>query len=201
MQLKRFSEADAAYVAYQLLYALNYMHKQNIVHRDMKPENVLLESKDPGNWHVKITDFGFSKCYDPMEGGLQETLGSPLYMAPEIVKKLPYDYKVDIWSLGVMIYIILSGNPPFKGRSKEDIFVAVTTANINYIDGVWGKISPQAKDFIKRMLIRDPKQRATAEELLKHDWITYHRENPDVEKNDLIEISLNLQHFKKNTTF
>ena len=108
------------------------MHKKNIVHRDIKPENILMESKDPANINLKITDFGFAKCYDPSEGGLTETLGSPLYMAPEIIKKLPYNCMVDLWALGVLSYIMLSGRPPFKGKTKEEIFTQITSKNINY---------------------------------------------------------------------
>lgn len=107
------------------------MHKKNIAHRDIKPENILLESKDIHKLDIKITDFGFAKCYDPDEfTGLEEVLGSPLYMAPEIVKKLKYDCKVDIWSLGILAYIILSGRPPFSGKIKEDIFLQITTQSI-----------------------------------------------------------------------
>lgn len=91
------------------------MHKKNIVHRDIKPENVLLESKDPTKHRIKLTDFGFAKVLDPNQDGLTDTLGSPLYMAPEIIKKIPYDQKVDIWSMGVIVYILLCGRPPFKG--------------------------------------------------------------------------------------
>lgn len=90
------------------------MHKQNIVHRDIKPENILLESKSIDDFTIKITDFGFSKLYDPTEG-MKDTLGSPLYMAPEIIKKRPYDSSVDIWAIGIMTYLMLCGKPPFKG--------------------------------------------------------------------------------------
>jgi serine/threonine protein kinase len=72
---------------------------------------------------LKITDFGFARCYDPSEGGLTDKLGSPLYMAPEIIKQLSYDSSVDIWALGVLCYIMLSGKPPFKGSSKDEIFI------------------------------------------------------------------------------
>ena len=82
-----------------------------------------MESKDLQNLNVRITDFGFAKLYDPQEGGLKESLGSPLYMAPEIIKNLPYDAKVDIWSLGIVAYIMLSGKPPISGKTKEDIFL------------------------------------------------------------------------------
>lgn len=95
------------------------MHKKQIIHRDIKPENILMESSDPSNLNIKITDFGFAKFYDPSKGGLEDTLGSPLYMAPEIIKKVPYDEKVDVWSIGVIAYIILTGRPPFLGKIKD----------------------------------------------------------------------------------
>lgn len=108
------------------------MHKKNIAHRDIKPENVLMQSKEVQKLDLKITDFGFAKFYDPRDGGLKESLGSPLYMAPEIVKNLAYDTKVDIWSLGVVAYILLSGKPPFNGRSKEQIFIQLSTQPVSY---------------------------------------------------------------------
>jgi serine/threonine protein kinase len=104
------------------------MHSKNMAHRDLKPENVLLDSTDVTRMNLKITDFGFAKFHDPdKEEGLTDMLGSPLYMAPEIIKKLPYDNKVDIWSIGVILYIMMTGRPPFKGRTKEEIFLAVTS--------------------------------------------------------------------------
>lgn len=109
------------------------------------------------NLDIKITDFGFAKCYDPTEGGLTETLGSPLYMAPEIIKKLEYDCSVDIWALGVMTYIMLSGKPPFKGKTKDEVFVQITTKDFKFQNEIWKKISKEAKNFIKKMLVRDPK--------------------------------------------
>lgn len=139
------------------------MHKKNIAHRDIKPENILLFSKDDDKLDIKITDFGFAKCYDPTEGGLTETLGSPLYMAPEIIKKLQYDCSVDIWALGVMTYIMLSGKPPFKGRTKDEVFVQITTKDMAFTADIWKKISKEAKNFIKKMLVRDPKERFSAE--------------------------------------
>ena len=77
-----------------------------------------MESTDVTNLNIKITDFGFAKFYDPREGGLNDSLGSPMYMAPEIIKNLPYGTKVDIWSLGVVAYILFSGKPPFTGKTK-----------------------------------------------------------------------------------
>jgi len=104
------------------------MHAKKITHRDLKPENLLLDSKETSNFNLKITDFGFARFHDPdNDEGLTDMLGSPLYMAPEIIKKLPYDNKVDIWSLGVILYIMMTGRPPFKGRTKDEIFIAVTS--------------------------------------------------------------------------
>lgn len=169
------------------------MHKKNIVHRDIKPENILLESPDIHTLNVKITDFGFAKCYDPENfDGMDEVLGSPLYMAPEIVKKLKYDAKVDIWSLGIMAYIILSGRPPFSGKTKEEIFLQLTTQSIQYKDGIWSRLSREAKSFVKRCLTRDPESRPTAEELLEHEWIKLKIEKIQVKDETLLDINISL---------
>merc|ERR1719263_1017641 len=95
------------------------MHKKNIVHRDIKPENILID--DIENLDIKITDFGFATFFDTSKK-LDEVLGSPIYMPPEIVKKQLYDSKVDIWSAGVVVFILLTGTPPFVAESKEEVF-------------------------------------------------------------------------------
>jgi serine/threonine protein kinase len=202
LAMKKFTEKDVANICIQILRGLNYMHKKNIAHRDIKPENILMASKDVENIELKITDFGFAKCYDPLEGGLTETLGSPLYMAPEIIKKLPYDCSVDIWALGVLTFIMLSGKPPFKGRTKDDVFVEITTKNIAYAGDTWKLISKEAKNFIRKMLIRDPKSRSTAEDLLKDEFIINQTDKgEDIHDSMLLNIANNLQEFRKNTAF
>ena len=118
IDVKSFSEKKAAQILEQVLRAINYMHKQNVTHRDLKPENILLESKNVDTLDVKIADFGFSCMFDP-EIGLDLVLGSPLYMAPEIIKGEVYNEKVDIWSIGVITYMLLSGRNPFPGRTKS----------------------------------------------------------------------------------
>jgi serine/threonine protein kinase len=92
--------------------------------RDLKPENILLESTDINNFDLKITDFGFA-CFFEQKGGLDDVLGSPLYMAPEIVRQRKYDSKVDVWSIGVITYVLLSGRPPFFGQGKDAIFESI----------------------------------------------------------------------------
>lgn len=201
LQRKKFTETDAANMVWQILRGLNYMHKKNIAHRDIKPENILMESRESDNLNLKITDFGFARCYDPEQGGLTEKLGSPLYMAPEIIKQSPYDCSVDIWAVGVMVYIMLSGKPPFKGKSKDEIFVQITSKNITYSGDIWKNSSKEAKSFIKKMLVRDPKQRKTAEELLQDEWITKNINYTEISEDFLLDISHNLQEFQKHTTF
>lgn len=117
---KSFSEEKAALIIKQVLLALNYMHKQSITHRDLKPENILLEQKNSSDLSVKISDFGFSCYFDPKDG-LDLALGSPLYMAPEIHRRQQYNEKVDIWSTGVITFMLISGRNPFPGKSKKDV--------------------------------------------------------------------------------
>lgn len=105
------------------------MHEQDICHRDIKPENILLspeESTEPDKLTIKLTDFGFACFYRP-ERGLKQVLGSPLYMAPEIVREEQYDKKVDIWSVGIIAHILLSGCPPFFGKTKQDIYRSIVS--------------------------------------------------------------------------
>lgn len=107
------------------------MHSNNIIHRDIKAENILMESKDVESLTLKITDFGFACFYKPGEQK-KEVLGSPLYMAPEIVRAENYDEKVDVWSTGVIAYILLSGKPPFKGRNRNEIFDSIKDAPLSF---------------------------------------------------------------------
>lgn len=130
-------------------------------YRDLKPENILLESEDPDILDVKITDFGFACYYNP-NSELKEVLGSPLYMAPEIINENPYDEKVDIWSVGVITYILLSGRPPFGGKSKPDIFNSIKRNEVSFNHQIWQKITPEAKDFLLKALNKDKSKRASA---------------------------------------
>lgn len=117
-------------------------------YRDLKPENILLEDADLDNFDLKITDFGFACFFNPKQG-LKDVLGSPLYMAPEIIQERNYDYKVDVWSIGVITYILLCGRPPFKGRSKPEIFKSILHSEPSFDVAPWDRISNEAKDFIK----------------------------------------------------
>ena len=114
--ITNFCEMDGAYVIKQLLQALAHLHMKNVIHRDMKPENVLMVSKDKKNFDIKLADFGFARFVEHNEK-LNSALGSPFYIAPEMLSSnSKYDCKVDVWALGVMTYELLSGNPPFDSE-------------------------------------------------------------------------------------
>ena len=145
----KFTERDAALLIKQVLSCVNYCHQNNIVHRDLKPENVLLEQNKEFD-QIKIIDFGTSLVYDPTKK-LEEKLGTPYYIAPEVLNK-NYGAKCDIWSIGVITYILLCGAPPFSGQTDNDIMKAVRAGKVSFAGDHWKGISEVAKDFISQLL-------------------------------------------------
>lgn len=146
-----------------------------MTHRDLKPENILLVSKDLDNFDVKISDLGFAQEFNREEGeSMTLVLGSPLYMAPELVSNKPYNEKVDVWSLGVITYQLLSGKTPFESRNLQKIDFNIKHKPIrfdNRNDENWDDISQEAKDFILACLQRDPNKRPSVAQLFKQPWI------------------------------
>lgn len=164
----KFSERDASLLMKQVLSCINYCHQNSIVHRDLKPENILLEQNKEFD-QIKIIDFGTSLVVD--EGKkLDEKLGTPYYIAPEVLAK-NYGQKCDIWSCGVITYIVLSGIPPFNGATDQEIMKKVKIGKFSFSDPIWNSISDNAKDFITQLLTKDQNKRPTAEQALKHPWI------------------------------
>ena len=164
----KFSERDAAMLLKQILGCINYCHQNNIVHRDLKPENVLLEQNREFD-QIKIIDFGTSLVFDESKK-LDEKLGTPYYIAPEVLAK-NYGSKCDIWSCGVITYIVLSGIPPFNGASDQEIMKKVKVGKFSFADQIWGSISETGKDFITQLLTKDQDKRPSAEQALQHPWI------------------------------
>ncbi|KAH0483722.1 MAG: hypothetical protein KVP17_001455 [Porospora cf. gigantea B] len=165
---QRLSEADAANIMKQVLSGVTYLHKYNIVHRDLKPENLLLESKAKDAL-IKIVDFGLSSSFDPTKK-LKERLGTAYYIAPEVLRK-KYDEKCDVWSCGVILYILLCGYPPFGGQTDQEILRRVEKGKFQFEPPEWTKVSEDAKDLIRNMLAYDPIKRHSAEQCLQHRWI------------------------------
>ncbi|KAK1443235.1 serine/threonine-protein kinase [Babesia gibsoni] len=175
---KCFSEQDAAKIIKQVLSGINYMHKQNVVHRDLKPENLLLESKSP-DANIRIIDFGLSTHCD-VDTKMKEKIGTAYYIAPDVLKGV-YDSKCDIWSIGVILYILLCGFPPFNGANETEIIKKVQTGKYSFDMPQWRKVSESAKDLIRRMITYNPAKRITAAEALEHHWIQYMTKNVNID--------------------
>jgi len=164
-----YSEKDAANIVKQIVEAVKYLHEHNIVHRDLKPEN-LLSAGDGENEIVKVADFGFAKNFG--EEIPRTSCGSPGYVAPEVLTEDSYTNAVDMWSVGVVIYILLSGYPPFYDDAPPKIFKKITEAKYDFNDPAWEHVSDLAKDLINKLLVRDPDERLTAAKCLDHPWLT-----------------------------
>lgn len=174
---RKFSEKDAAEAAFQMLLAVNYIHTHGIVHRDIKLENFLYEKKD--NNHLKLIDFGFSKIWDP-NTKMALSCGTLAYVAPEVLEK-SYTSKCDLWSLGVVIFILLVGYMPFAGSESHQVEM-IKAGKCTYRKDSWAKVSKEASDFVAKMLIVDPKKRLSAEDALKDQWIQKRKDLPSPEQ-------------------
>ncbi|KAJ8419684.1 hypothetical protein Cgig2_020242 [Carnegiea gigantea] len=171
-----YTERAAASLLRTIVQIIHTCHTMGVIHRDLKPENFLLLNKDE-NSPLKATDFGLSVFYKPGEQ-FKDIVGSAYYIAPEVLKR-NYGPEVDIWSIGVMLYIFLSGVPPFWAETEHGIFNAILRGHIDFSCDPWPSISPQAKDLVRKMLNIDPKQRLTAYQVLNHPWIKEDGEAPD----------------------
>ncbi|KAF3787989.1 Calcium-dependent protein kinase 29 [Nymphaea thermarum] len=167
---KLLSEAEAAVMFKQLMEVLKYCHDKGVMHRDLKPENILLTTNSKSS-PIKLADFGLASYIRPGQA-LYGIVGSPYYIAPEVLAG-GYNEAVDVWSAGVILYILLSGQPPFYGATKAQIFDEVRAADIWFPSEPWDHVSASAKDLIRRMLCRDPKPRLTAAQVLDHCWFKH----------------------------
>ncbi|KAJ8344743.1 hypothetical protein SKAU_G00289360 [Synaphobranchus kaupii] len=167
-----FTEKDVIRLARQILTGVAWLHHNNVVHLDLKPQNVLLTSSRPLG-DIRIVDFGLSRRMDNVKE-VREILGTPEYVAPEILNYEPLSTATDMWSIGVLTYIMLTGESPFLGDKKQETYLNVSQVNVDYSQEVFEGVSSLAIDFIKSLLIKNPRQRATAEDCLKHAWLNGH---------------------------
>ncbi|XP_073028615.1 serine/threonine-protein kinase PEPKR2-like [Primulina eburnea] len=165
-----YSEQKAANMIKELMLAVRYCHEMGVVHRDIKPENILLTSSG----QVKLADFGLAvRILDGQS--LTGVVGSPAYVAPEVLVG-DYSEKVDIWSAGILLHALLVGLLPFKGDSLETMFEAIKKEKLDFSGGIWETISQPARDLLSGMLTRSISTRFTANEVLRHPWISFYTE-------------------------
>jgi len=186
IELKRFTEKDAAQTMIQAFRAIDHMHDVNLVHRDIKPENLLLSDKS-ANATIKLADFGFATICTS-DTGLSDLLGTPEYMAPELVALRDveggYGKSVDIWALGVVLYILLSGIHPFQIEDEDQMLANIQAGKWKWLGRNWDKVSDEGKDLITKMLDPNPKSRPTVKECLAHPWF---KTQVDVALDDVAE--------------
>ncbi|POY73003.1 putative Calcium/calmodulin-dependent protein kinase [Rhodotorula taiwanensis] len=182
-----FLEEDAAKLVRTVMSAVEYLHSHGIVHRDVKPENMLYRSKDEDS-DLLLADFGLSKAMDEQQfSPLTNTCGTPGYMAPEIYQKLGHGKPVDIWAMGVVTYFLLCGYTPFDRENQVDEVQAICNADYAFEPAeYWTGVSDTARDFINRCLVIDQRQRMTASEALAHPWLAQPASSADAQQPDLL---------------
>ncbi|CAK9139406.1 unnamed protein product [Ilex paraguariensis] len=176
VQKGHYSEREAAKLIKTIVGVVEACHSLGVMHRDLKPENFLFTSTDE-DAALKATDFGLSVFYKPGET-FSDVVGSPYYVAPEVLSK-HYGPESDVWSAGVILYILLSGVPPFWAETEIGIFRQILQGKLDFESEPWPGISESAKDLIRKTLDRNPKKRLTAHEVLCHPWIVDDRIAPD----------------------
>lgn len=194
----KLTEQAVSKIIAKVLHAVSYCHSKGITHRDIKPENILFKSNDP-EAEVKIIDFGLSRKYLSNEK-MHTILGTPYYIAPEVLKG-EYDEKCDVWSVGALTYIMLSGEPAFNGTSNNEIFNKIINEELQFPKEKWSQISKDAIDFIKHCMIKNPDKRTSAAEAINHAWfknILAKVHNEEYLNNDILN---NLKNFASPEKF
>ncbi|RLM60394.1 hypothetical protein C2845_PM14G19740 [Panicum miliaceum] len=182
-----YSERAAANLFRTIVDVVQLCHSNGVIHRDLKPENFLFANKSEDS-PLKVIDFGLSVFFNPGDR-FTEVVGSAYYMAPEVLKR-SYGPEVDVWSAGVMLYILLCGVPPFWGDNDEKIAQAILRGGIDFNREPWPRVSGNAKDLVRRMLDPDPATRLTARQVLEHPWLKNADAAPNVSLGDAVRARL-----------
>ncbi|CAL9229187.1 unnamed protein product [Arabidopsis halleri] len=176
IQRGHYTERKAAELTRTIVGVVEACHSLGVMHRDLKPENFLFVSKHEDSL-LKTIDFGLSMFFKP-DDVFTDVVGSPYYVAPEVLRKR-YGPEADVWSAGVIVYILLSGVPPFWAETEQGIFEQVLHGDLDFSSDPWPSISESAKDLVRKMLVRDPKKRLTAHQVLCHPWVQVDGVAPD----------------------
>ncbi|KAL8196997.1 UNVERIFIED_CONTAM: Death-associated protein kinase 3 [Gekko kuhli] len=173
-QKESLSEEEATQFIKQILEGVSYLHTKKIAHFDLKPENIMLLDKNVPIPHIKLIDFGLAH---EIEDGVEfkNIFGTPEFVAPEIVNYEPLGLPADMWSIGVITYILLSGASPFLGETKQETLANITAVNYDFDEEFFSQTSDLAKDFIRKLLVKDTRKRLAIQEALTHPWITTHQ--------------------------
>ncbi|KAG7544364.1 hypothetical protein FFLO_03243 [Filobasidium floriforme] len=167
----KFTEKDAVEVVSEILAAVQYLHKHDIVHRDLKPENILYRTRDPHS-SIVIADFGVARHLNADDDYLDTAAGSFGYAAPEVIVGKPHGKPCDMWSLGVITYVLLCGYQPFRSDDPNEVAKETMRGKIEFHERYWKNVSEEAKDFIKELIVLDPAQRLTADAAFQHPWLS-----------------------------
>ncbi|RNA27257.1 serine threonine- kinase DCLK2 isoform X3, partial [Brachionus plicatilis] len=192
---KKFLEKDAAAIIYTMASTIDYLHSLCIIHRDIKLDNIMVQVYPDGSKSLKLGDFG-SAVY--AQEGLSEKCGSPVYVAPEILSDKSYGLEVDVWSLGIVAYILLCGYAPFEGQSDEETFDLIKNQELKFLEEDWLNISGPAIDLIRKMLDRNPENRVKASEILNHHWFNRDDSSQEREKSEITKSGEHLQTSRKS---
>ncbi|CAH8362144.1 unnamed protein product [Eruca vesicaria subsp. sativa] len=182
-----YTERAAAVVTKTIMEVVQVCHKNGVMHRDLKPENFLFANKKE-TAPLKAIDFGLSVFFKPGER-FNEIVGSPYYMAPEVLKR-NYGPEVDIWSAGVILYILLCGVPPFWAETEQGVAQAIVRSVVDFRRDPWPKVSDNAKDLVRKMLDPDQKRRLTAQQVLDHPWLQNAKTAPNVSLGETVRARL-----------
>ncbi|XP_071686006.1 calcium-dependent protein kinase 7-like [Rutidosis leptorrhynchoides] len=182
-----YTERAAAAIMRTIVEVVQVCHMNGVMHRDLKPENFLFANKKETS-PLKTIDFGLSVFFKPGKV-FNEVVGSPWYMAPEVLKR-NYGPEVDVWSAGVILYILLCGVPPFWAETEQGVAQAILRSEINFDRDPWSKVSEKAKDLVKKMLNPDPNLRLTAQQVLEHPWLFDAKAAPNVSLGEVVRSRL-----------
>ncbi|XP_013388197.1 serine/threonine-protein kinase 17A-like isoform X2 [Lingula anatina] len=164
-----FKEKEVIHLMRQIMEGLVFLHDRNVVHLDLKPQNILLTNPHP-HGDVKLCDFGFARLVNYGED-IRDIIGTPDYVAPEVLSYEPIGTYTDIWSVGVLVYVMLTGCSPFAGEDKQETFLNISQVNLDFPEDLFCDISENAIDFISKCLVRQPGERISARDCLQHSWL------------------------------
>jgi len=197
-KMEYYDDYLTAKIMKQIFSCISYLNKLKIVHRDLKPENMMVASKSEDDISIKLIDFG-TACHINKNNLLHNVVGTTFYIAPEVLNG-NYGIECDMWSAGVILYILLCGDPPFYGKTDEEVMKLILNSEPDYVNGEWQYVSEEAKDLTKKLLEKNVKKRITPSQALKHPFITKtlridKKDDKNINKHDKISLQNHLRNF------